>query len=251
VALKQINLQTVKNKRVMRRLLREEVEMMKSFYHPNVIQYFGLFYSKETSEINIVLEFIDGGSITQLIQNQGGTLGELLSAHVCYQALEGLCFLHSNNIIHRDFKPDNMLIDKRGNVKLIDFGTATQVLEVTEQRRSSVGTPWYTAPEVFKAEEYTFTADIWSLGCSLIEMLCGLPPYSNLNAMGALFKMSEDEHPPLPEDISEIVTEFLLQTFHQNWKERATAEELIDHEFITSFVIQDGENELYKTVSQN
>jgi len=172
-------------------------------------------------------------------------MNEMLSAHVIYQVLEGLDFLHANNIIHRDLKPDNMLIDSRGNVKLIDFGISIKL--ETEFRKSSVGTPWYTAPEVIEGQEYTFPADIWSLGCSLIELLTGFSPFHTLNAIAALFKMST-ESPSIPEYVTLTTNNFLQCCFHRNWKDRSTTEELLEHQFIISNVVQDGENELFKVM---
>jgi serine/threonine protein kinase len=93
-------------------------------------------------------------------------------------------------------------------VKLIDFGAATKVLEIRTMRRSTVGTPWYTAPEVINGEEYEYSADIWSLACTLIEFVTGAPPYSELNAVAALFKMAEHT-PDIPPNLSPECHSFL------------------------------------------
>jgi mitogen-activated protein kinase kinase kinase len=87
----------------MRKMLHAEVEMMKEFDHPNVIRYFGLFYTRETEEINIVLQYVEGGSVSKLIEAKK-RISDLVAAHIIYQTLEGLVFLHENNIIHRDLK---------------------------------------------------------------------------------------------------------------------------------------------------
>eukprot|EP01103_Thecamoeba_quadrilineata_P010575 TRINITY_DN2320_c0_g1_i1.p1 TRINITY_DN2320_c0_g1~~TRINITY_DN2320_c0_g1_i1.p1 ORF type:complete len:613 (+),score=110.23 TRINITY_DN2320_c0_g1_i1:45-1883(+) len=227
VALKVLSLLSVKDRQKMKRVLAAEVDMMKELSHPNVIRYYGWFFMKKEQEINIMLEFVEGGSLTNLIQ-KWSRLSETVSAHVLHQVLRGLCYLHQHSIIHRDLKPDNMLVDPNtGLVKLIDFGTATKVL-IQSCRRSVVGTPWYTAPEVIKEEEYSYPADIWSLGCSAIEMLSGKPPYSHLNAIATLFTMAESI-PPIPTDISESFNDFIKNCLNLEYKKRTTAEVLLGH----------------------
>lgn len=233
VALKTVSLAGVKDRVALRRVLAAEVDMMKHFRHPNVIRYYGQFYSKREQEMQIVLEFVEGGSISKLLQLQK-RFTEEFSARVLLQCLQGLSYLHQNNIIHRDFKPDNVLISRQtGKVKLIDFGAATKVLEIKTMRRSTVGTPWYTAPEVINGEEYEYSADIWSLGCTLIEFVTGSPPYSELNAVAALFKMAE-QTPPIPEDLSPDCHSFLDSCLQRVAKSRPKADELLNTPFVTT-----------------
>eukprot|EP01104_Vermistella_antarctica_P004532 TRINITY_DN1496_c1_g3_i1.p1 TRINITY_DN1496_c1_g3~~TRINITY_DN1496_c1_g3_i1.p1 ORF type:complete len:763 (+),score=229.93 TRINITY_DN1496_c1_g3_i1:219-2507(+) len=233
VALKQISLEGAKDKRQLRVMLKEEVEMMKKLQHPNVIQYYGFFYTSKTQTINLVLEIVEGFPFRQFVVRYKD-FTEKLVAHVMQQCLLGLSFLHQNNIIHRDLKPDNMLVTTSGVIKLIDFGTATKVIEIKTCRRSTVGTPWYTAPEVINAEEYSYAADIWSLGCSLVEFITGKPPYSDMNQIAALFKMAE-ETPPFPPNLSPECHDFLDKCWQREWKKRPTAKELLNHPFIMKY----------------
>eukprot|EP01103_Thecamoeba_quadrilineata_P014621 TRINITY_DN4399_c1_g1_i2.p1 TRINITY_DN4399_c1_g1~~TRINITY_DN4399_c1_g1_i2.p1 ORF type:complete len:650 (+),score=165.71 TRINITY_DN4399_c1_g1_i2:110-2059(+) len=226
VAMKVISLSGVRDRKRMRQVLAAEVEMMKEFHHPNVIRYYGHFYQRKEQEMNVILELVEGGCLTKLIQRLK-KFDEKLTAHVLHQVLCGLCFLHKNSIIHRDLKPDNVLVEyNTGFVKLIDFGAATKVLGMRSCRRSVVGTPWYTAPEVIKEEEYSYPADIWSLGCSAIEMLSGNPPYSHLNAIAALFTMA-DKPPSIPDDISPSSYEFISTCLILDRRKRPFALELL------------------------
>jgi len=117
------------------------------------------------------------------------------------QVLQGLLYLHEQGVIHRDIKGANILTTADGTVKLADFGVATKS-NVNEY--SVVGTPYWMAPEVIELSGASTASDIWSLGCTVIELLDGKPPYHNMQPMHALFKMVTDDHPPLPEGASPV-----------------------------------------------
>jgi serine/threonine protein kinase len=121
------------------------------------------------------------------------------------QVLQGLLYLHEQGVIHRDIKGANILTTKDGLVKLADFGVATKS-NVGEH--SVVGTPYWMAPEVIQLSGATTASDIWSLGCTAIELLDGRPPYHNLQPMPALFRIVDDDHPPLPEGASPVSSVF-------------------------------------------
>jgi serine/threonine protein kinase len=117
------------------------------------------------------------------------------------QVLQGLVYLHEQGVIHRDIKGANILTTKDGIVKLADFGVATKS-NVNEY--NVVGTPYWMAPEVIELSGATTASDIWSLGCTVIELLDGKPPYHKLQPMPALFRIVNDDHPPLPEGASPV-----------------------------------------------
>lgn len=118
------------------------------------------------------------------------------------QVLHGLLYLHEQGVIHRDIKGANILTTKQGLVKLADFGVATRT--TTFHESSVVGTPYWMAPEVIELSGATTASDIWSLGCTVIELLDGKPPYHKLQPMHALFRIVNDDHPPLPEGASPV-----------------------------------------------
>lgn len=118
------------------------------------------------------------------------------------QVLQGLLYLHEQGVIHRDIKGANILTTKDGLVKLADFGVATKS-NVGES--SVVGTPYWMSPEIIQLSGATTASDIWSLGCTVIELLDGKPPYHNLQPMPALFRIVNDDHPPLPEGASPVI----------------------------------------------
>ena len=130
-----------------------------------------------------------------------GKFPENLVALYMSQVLQGLLYLHEQGVIHRDIKGANILTTRDGLVKLADFGVATRG-NVGES--SVVGTPYWMAPEVIELSGATTASDIWSLGCTVIELLDGKPPYHKLQPMPALFRIVNDDHPPLPEGASPV-----------------------------------------------
>lgn len=164
------------------------------------------------------------------------------------QALHGLLYLHEQGVIHRDIKGANILTTKEGLVKLADFGVASRTTGLSES--SVVGTPYWMAPEVIELSGATTASDIWSLGCTVIELLEGKPPYHNLQPMPALFRIVNDDHPPLPQGASPVcsfcllvsvqanifqaVKDFLMQCFQKDPNLRVSARKLLKHPWIVN-----------------
>lgn len=246
VALKQFELENMENKkrRELRKSLKIEVDMMREHTHPNILRYFGSFYSSKTMELNVVIEFVSAGDVTGRIKS--GPLNEVASAHIIFQTLQGLAFLHAKSIMHRDIKPDNLLLDFDGTVKLADFGIAAQLEDSAEKRMSSVGTPWYTAPEVINGEEYSFTCDVWSLGCTLFELITARPPYADANPMIAVYKMTENLHPPLPPNCSSLCQQFLLCCWARG-DARPSARDLLYHPWIINNLVRGRETTVFRS----
>lgn len=140
-------------------------------------------------------------------------------------------------------------------MKLADFGVATKLTK-GEKANSVVGTPYWMAPEIIEMSGYISTAcDIWSVGCTVIELLTGSPPYFDLNKWSALIKIVQDEHPPLPADISENCKDFLLKCFEKDAGSRIEAKDLLKHPWVRSQghqaldIINDTHNQLPQEVT--
>lgn len=176
--------------------------------------------------------YVENGSLTSLIK-KFGTFNETLSAVYIFQVLQGLSFLHEQGVIHRDIKGENILTTKEGFVKLADFGVAIQGVD---HEHDVVGTPYWMAPEIIEMAGSSSACDIWSVGCTIIEMLTGKPPYFDYNPMTALFRIVQDEYPPFPDHLSPALRDFLMQCFKKEPSFRKTAQELLSHPWIVNTV---------------
>ena len=227
VAVKQVKLADLPKSEL--RVITLEIDLLKNLDHPNIVKYRGFVKSAES--LNIILEYCENGSLHSISKNFGKFPENLVGLYMS-QVLHGLLYLHEQGVIHRDIKGANILTTKQGLVKLADFGVATRTTTLHES--SVVGTPYWMAPEVIELSGATTASDIWSLGCTVIELLDGKPPYHKLQPMHALFRIVNDDHPPLPEGASPIVRDFLMQCFQKDPNLRVSARKLLKHPWIVS-----------------
>jgi hypothetical protein len=152
------------------------------------------------------------------------------------QVLNGLNYLHEQGVVHRDIKGANLLTTKDGTIKLADFGVATKLGEASgamaDAGSSVVGSPYWMAPEVIEMRPPTTKSDIWSLACTVIELVSGAPPYFDLQPMPALFRIVQDDCPPLPAGISAALRDFLMQCFVKEPHLRVSAAALLRHAWL-------------------
>eukprot|EP00291_Cryptomonas_curvata_P021257 CAMPEP_0172161828 /NCGR_PEP_ID=MMETSP1050-20130122/6334_1 /TAXON_ID=233186 /ORGANISM="Cryptomonas curvata, Strain CCAP979/52" /LENGTH=222 /DNA_ID=CAMNT_0012831753 /DNA_START=308 /DNA_END=972 /DNA_ORIENTATION=- len=191
-----------------------EINLLNHLDHRNIVKYLANHKTKDF--LNIVLEYVENGSLADTVR-KFGSLPESLIAVYIEQVLEGLCYLHSEGVIHRDIKGANILTTKEGLVKLADFGVATRLEDGKVKDYDDVaGTPYWMAPEVIEMAPPSTAADVWSVGATIVELLTGAPPYFELAAMPALFRIVQDPHPPIPEDTSPPLRDFLLLCFRKD-----------------------------------
>ncbi|TPX55969.1 hypothetical protein PhCBS80983_g04896 [Powellomyces hirtus] len=211
--------------------LMQEVELLKSLAHPNIVKYLG--FMLQEGYLNIILEFMECGSLQSVMKKYGLLIPEKLAAVYSEDILRGLVYLHDQGVVHCDLKCANILTTKDSNVKLSDFGVSKVLNGVGEDEGAIAGTPYWMAPEIIELKGASTASDIWSLGCTVIEMITGKPPYLDLkNPMTALFRIVEDESPPLPADISPELRDFFSLCFQRDVSKRATARDLLNHEWI-------------------
>ncbi|CAG8474800.1 5382_t:CDS:10 [Funneliformis caledonium] len=241
MAVKQVELPTGQSaneerKKSMLDALQREISLLQELQHENIVQYLGTEHKKKT--LNIFLEYVPGGSVATMLNNYG-PLEEPLIRSFNRQILQGLNYLHEKDIIHRDIKGANILVDNKGGVKISDFGISKkvedQIMATSLSRPSLQGSVFWMAPEVVKQTSYTSKADIWSLGCLIVEMFTGTHPYPQFTQMQAIFKIGvESISPEIPENISNEAEDFLKKTFEPNHDDRPTAKALLTHPFSAS-----------------
>eukprot|EP00672_Neobodo_designis_P007611 CAMPEP_0174856220 /NCGR_PEP_ID=MMETSP1114-20130205/35353_1 /TAXON_ID=312471 /ORGANISM="Neobodo designis, Strain CCAP 1951/1" /LENGTH=414 /DNA_ID=CAMNT_0016091005 /DNA_START=24 /DNA_END=1264 /DNA_ORIENTATION=+ len=219
-----------------------EIAIMRSAKHPNVVKYIGarIGHSSRTGRVvQVVMELVAGGSLGALIRRVGA-LSENVAAMYIRDVVAGLIYLHDTlGIAHRDVKTDNVLVSPDGVCKLSDYGTCKAI--ATESGRGSellttcVGSPNFMAPEVAHGDTYGRAADIWSLGCVVVDMLNGSPPdYGAGNPMALMYRLASDDAavPQLNPHASDSAKDFVAQCCSRSPALRPKASQLASHSWL-------------------
>jgi len=260
MAVKEIKFQELAGSPSLYQQIRDELRVMEMLRHPNVVEYYGIEVHRD--KVYIFEEFCQGGSLAALLE-----LGRIEDEHIIQvytmQMLEGLAYLHSKSIVHRDIKPDNILLDHLGVIKFVDFGAAKILARnhrtMMRSRRplategifggglgvgmssSLTGTPMYMSPEVIKNDTSGRhgAMDIWSMGCVVLEFATGKKPWSHLdNEWTIMYHIGvATQHPPLPESdqLSELGINFIKECLNVDPTRRPSAFELMDHRWMLDF----------------
>lgn len=231
VAIKVLHLESVRDELDN---IQKEISLLSRLDSVYVVQYRGSFLNG--TDLNVVMEFMSGGSLRDLMK--ACPLKEDEVSAVLREVLSGLVFLHLANVVHRDIKAANILMNGSGKVKIADFGVARE-LNAQKRRFSVVGSPYWMAPEVITAKEgglYNEKADIWSLGITAIELAKGLPPRASEKPMKVLVSIPTSPPPKLEGPFSATFKDFVSQCIKVNPAERPSAKDLLNHPFITQSV---------------
>uniref|UniRef100_A0A8C6PF25 non-specific serine/threonine protein kinase n=1 Tax=Nothobranchius furzeri TaxID=105023 RepID=A0A8C6PF25_NOTFU len=208
----------------------KEVKFLQKLRHPNTIEYRGCYLKEHTAWL--VMEYCLG-SASDLLEVHKKPLQEVEIAAITHGALQGLAYLHSHNMIHRDVKAGNILLTEPGQVKLGDFGSAS----ILSPANSFVGTPYWMAPEVILAMDegqYDGKVDVWSLGITCIELAERKPPLFNMNAMSALYQIAQNESPILQSNHwSDSFRSFVDSCLQKIPQDRPTSDVLLNHRFLS------------------
>ncbi|XP_012055453.1 PREDICTED: serine/threonine-protein kinase fused [Atta cephalotes] len=216
--------------------LRQECEIQRYLQHPNIVQMLDSFETE--NEIVVVTEYVD--KVLNDILAKEVRLSEERAQVIACDLVSALYYLHSNRVMHRDLKPQNVLLEANGITKLCDFGFARSMSTGTHVLTSIKGTPLYMAPELVEEYPYDHNADLWSLGCIVYELVVGSPPFQTYSILH-LIKLIRFEEIKWPDFISSICKSFLQGLLQKDPSQRLTWPALLQHPFVKDrIVIVDG-----------
>ncbi|KAN0026131.1 hypothetical protein ACTFIV_007113 [Dictyostelium citrinum] len=209
----------------------KEIQILKKCNNPYVVSYFGSIMLKD--KYWILMDYCSLSSFNDIMQSIGKTLKEKEIALILQQSLLGLVYLHSKQIIHRDIKSANILLDETGQVKIADFGVSQQI-QSTFAKGSIAGTPYWMAPEILNQANYNNKIDVWSLGIVAIELADGEPPLSDVNPMRAMYMIGRRPPPTFkdPKKWSPEFISFVDKCLTKDINERWSPSQLLEHPFI-------------------
>ncbi|KAF8564191.1 hypothetical protein P879_09407 [Paragonimus westermani] len=210
----------------------KEISIMQQCDSPFIVKCYGSMF--DSQDLWICMEYCGAGSIADIMRLRGKTLAEDEIATVLRYSLQGLDYLHQMRKIHRDIKAGNILLLNSGASKLADFGVAGQLSDTLAKRNTVIGTPYWMAPEVIQEIGYNYSADIWSLGITAIEIADGKPPLADVHPMRALFMIPSQPPPTLrkPGSWSAEFRAFVTACLAKTPEARPTAAALLQTEFI-------------------
>ncbi|KAG6866728.1 hypothetical protein C0991_011387 [Blastosporella zonata] len=245
----------------LKQLLRE-VSIISNTKHVNIIQFYGAYMSPSSSEVKILMDLCEGGSLESVgkrIKDRGAIVGEMIAGRVAEGVLQGLAYLHTKKTIHRDIKPSNILLSREGIVKLCDFGVSGELVD--SLAGTFTGTSFYMAPERICGHEYTIRSDVWSTGISLLELVQNRFPYPNdlppielmmyittgevsISKYSSHIVLNVDPQPPRLEDEpgvrwSNDMKDFITQTLIVDALTRPTPKDMLAHPWIVHVMKQD------------
>ncbi|KAL7098548.1 hypothetical protein ACP275_09G023900 [Erythranthe tilingii] len=234
IALKKINI-FEKEKR--QQLLTEIRTLCEAPCYQGLVQFYGAFYTPDSGQISIALEYMDGGSFADIIRIRK-TITEPILSSMVQKLLLGLSYLHGvQHLVHRDIKPANLLVNLKGEPKITDFGISAGLEDSMAMCATFVGTVTYMSPERIRNESYSYPADIWSLGLALFECATGEFPYTaNEGPVNLMLQILDDPSPSLSgRNFSSEFCSFVDACLRKDPIERPTAEKLLSHPFITMY----------------
>ncbi|KAJ6237563.1 kp78a-related [Anaeramoeba flamelloides] len=208
--------------------LQREIQILQTLNHPHIIKLFDVIETKRTWVI--VTEYSDGGELFDyLVQNK--KLKESVARKFFRQLLQGISYCHFSNIIHRDLKLENLLLDKNLNLKIIDFGLSN--FERKDQLlKTFCGSPSYSAPEILRRQQYSgFKSDVWSMGVILYLMVVGSPPFFSMNARDLFQKIVTGSY-ILPNYLPEGLKDLIPRMLSVDPANRISIKEILTHEWV-------------------
>ncbi|OMJ94108.1 hypothetical protein SteCoe_2738 [Stentor coeruleus] len=251
-ALKKVRLSRLKEKE--KRNALNEVRILASIHHKNIISYKEAFYDDESQSLCLVMEYADAGDLFQKIQfyqKKGTYMSERFIWGLIIQMARGIKALHELNIVHRDLKSANVFLTTDGKIKIGDMNVSKVAKGCLEHTQT--GTPYYASPEVWKDVPYDFRSDLWSFGCVIYEAICLKPPFRAEDMQSLFKKVTKGEYIPIPRTFSQDLHQIISHLLQINPSNRLTCNQILQLPCIQSYSIdiigEETENLLLKTIN--
>ncbi|GMH93888.1 hypothetical protein TrVE_jg1907 [Triparma verrucosa] len=231
VCVKVIKLKNIPRKE--REACKKEVDLLRRLNHPNICGYRDSFMSRNRDSLCIVMEFCDGGDLSDIIKkarNQLFTESKIL--HYFVQMSLGLHYMHSNRILHRDLKTQNIFLLGNGRLVLGDLGICKVLEGTSDFAKTCIGTPYYMSPEIFKNKPYSHKADIWALGCVLYEMVTLKHAFDGSSINQLASKIIKGRFPPISSRYSAHLKDLITAMLQTNPNKRPSIERILKLPFI-------------------
>ncbi|XP_050415388.1 serine/threonine-protein kinase PLK4 isoform X2 [Patella vulgata] len=234
VAIKMIDKKLMKAAGMVTRV-KKEVEIHSRLKHPSILELYNYF--EDSNYVYLVIEMCHNGELQRFLKSNCKVLTEDEARQFMKQIVEGMFYLHSHGILHRDLTLSNLLLSKDNNVKIADFGLATQLTVPDEKHFTMCGTPNYISPEVAMRSAHGLEADVWSLGCMLYTFLVGKPPFDTDAVKSTLNRVILADY-EIPVNLSPEAKDLIQCLLRKNPKDRISLKDLVKHPFMTKASIQ-------------
>ncbi|XP_053559615.1 serine/threonine-protein kinase PLK4 isoform X2 [Bombina bombina] len=231
VAIKMIDKKAMQKVGMVQRV-RNEVEIHCQLKHPSILELYNYF--EDSNYVYLILEMCHNGEMNRFLKHRKKPFSEEEARHFMHQIVTGMLYLHSHGILHRDLTLSNLLLSNDMNIKIADFGLATQLKMPNEKHFTMCGTPNYISPEIATRSPHGLESDVWSLGCMLYTFLVGHPPFDTDTVKNTLNKIVLADY-EMPNFMSREAKELICQLLRKNPADRLSLSSVLDHPFMTGF----------------
>ncbi|XP_043825401.1 serine/threonine-protein kinase PLK4 isoform X2 [Dromiciops gliroides] len=228
VAIKMIDKKAMHKAGMVQRV-QNEVKIHCQLKHPSILELYNYF--EDSNYVYLVLEICHNGEMNRYLKNKMKPFSESEVQQFMHQIITGMLYLHSHGILHRDLTLSNLLLTRNMNVKIADFGLATQLKMPNEKHYTLCGTPNYISPEVATRSAHGLESDVWSLGCMFYTLLIGRPPFDTDTVKNTLNKVILADY-EIPTFLSQEAKDLIHQLLRRNPAERLSLSSVLDHPFM-------------------